>query len=340
MTEPSPSSTQARPFDRESFWTIVVALPALVSILRLWAEAGGDLETTLLLVSNVGPVNLIAGLVVTATWLVSAALVTIFAVGSLTRNALRAGVERLTWSALFAQLASAAPRWLRPIAFVLAALTWQLLYLPWLILAACAAFGWHPAGPRRRIVLWALAGVAYLTVVGPVVVAAIARGDVVPVAHLLMPPLLIALGATLPIPAGLVRPFAAAAQAATVLLVLAAAAPVLATPVLPLSVLTTVKAGDDQPPQPIRGHIVEVTDTTTAILRVRGGVEFIDNDQIAGRALCPDEDEAPRYRLWIFGMHVENSILQGVGRLRRPVVPIDPRCRPTLSEQRPGDSSG
>ncbi|ASW55813.1 hypothetical protein [Plantactinospora sp. KBS50] len=337
MSEPTPRAEPIRPFDREAFWTLVVALPALISILRLWAEAGGDLETTLLLVSNVGPVNLIAGLVVTATWLVSAVLVAIFAIGTVTRAALPGGTERYGWAALFARLAAAAPGWLRLIAFVLAALTWQLLFLPWLILAACAAFGWYPSGPRRRLVGWVLAGAGYLAATGPVVAAAVGRGYVVPLLHLLGPPVLLALGAARPMPAAAARPFASATQAGTALLALAAAAPVLATPVLPLSVVTVGVADEDQPPQPIRGHVVEVNDATTAILRAHGGVVFVDNQQVKARVLCPDEGATPRYRLWILGVHVENSFLQGAGRLRRPATPVDPRCRPTIPERAAGD---
>ncbi|HEY0696709.1 MAG TPA: hypothetical protein VGD43_02755, partial [Micromonospora sp.] len=329
----------ARPFDRESFWTVAVGLPALVSVLRLWAEAGGDLETTLLLVANVGPVNLFAGLVVTATWLVSAALVAVFAVGTLTRPGMPAGGGRLSWPTLFAQLDWAAPRWLRIIAFVLAGLTWQLLYLPLLLLAACATFGWHPGGSRRRLVGWGAAGLAYLAVFGPVAVSALVNGYLVPAALVLLPPVLLVLGASRPLPAGLARPFAVVAQSATVALVLLAVAPVLSTPVLPLSVVT-VTGPDGTPPQPIRGHVIEVNDATTAILRSRGGVDFIPNRRVADRILCPDQGQATRYRLWVFGLHVEDSLLQGIGRLRRPVTPLDPRCRPTILEREPGAEFG
>lgn len=333
---PTPPPTSARPFDRESFWTIAVGLPALVSVLRLWAEAGGDLETTLLLVANVGPVNLFAGLVVTATWLVSAALVTVFAIGSLTRTGVPAATDRIAWTSFFAQLSWATPSWLRIIAFVLAALTWQLLYLPLLILAACAAFDWHPGGPRQRLNRWIMAGLVYLAVFGPVAVSSIANGYVVPAAHVLVPPVLLALGATRPIPASLARPFASVAQGVTLALVLLAATPVLTTPVLPRGVIT-VTGSDGRAPQPVRGHVIEVNDATTAVLRMRGGVEFIPNDRVADRILCPDEGEAARYRVWLFGLHIEDSILQGAGRLRRPVVPLDPRCRPTIPERQPGE---
>ncbi|TWJ23968.1 hypothetical protein [Micromonospora endolithica] len=319
----------ARPFDREAFWTVAVGLPALVSVLRLWAEAG-DLETTLLLVANVGPVNLLASLVVTATWLVSAALVAVFTVGAVTRRGRRTGTATLTWGSLFAQLSWAAPRWLRIMAFALAALTWQLLYLPLLLLAACAAFGLHPTRPRRTG--WLLAAAAYLAVFGPVAVSATIQGYAVPALLVLAPPVLVALGATRPIPAGLARPFSSVAQVTALALVVLAAAPVFTAPVLPRGVVTVTGEGDE-PPQPVRGHVVEVNDTTTAVLRSSGGVEFIPNRRVGDRVLCPDEGRAARYRLFVFGLHIEDSVLSGAGRLRRPSPVLDPRCRPTVPER-------
>ncbi|MGN9808010.1 hypothetical protein ACTMSW_01445 [Micromonospora sp. BQ11] len=328
----APPPISDRPFDREAFWTVAVGLPALVSVLRLWAEAG-DLETTLLLVANVGPVNLLASLVVTATWLVSAALVAVFAVGAVTRRGRRSGSATLTWNSLFAQLSWAAPRWLRILAFALAALTWQLLYLPLLLLAAGAAFGVHPT--RRHRIGWLLAAVAYLAAFGPVAVSAVLAWYVVPALLVLAPPVLFALGATRPIPAGLARPFASVAQVAALALVVLAAAPVFTAPVLPRGVVAVTGEGDD-PPQPVRGHVVEVNDTTTVVLRSSGGVEFIPNGRVADRVLCPDEGQTARYRLFVFDLHIEDSVLSGAGRLRRPAPVLDPRCRPTVPERPAG----
>jgi hypothetical protein len=331
VARPGPA---ARTFDREAFWALAVGVPVLVSVLRLWAEAGGDLQTTLLLVANVGPVNLFAALVVTATWLVSATLVAVFAIGSMTREGAAAPAAPLTWPSFFAQLAAGAPYWLVIGTFVLAALTWQLAYLPLLILAGCATFPWRPKG-GLWLVGWAAAAVGYIAAFGPAAVQAIAGRHVVPAVLIILPPVLLALGAARPIPATLARPFAVLAQSAAVVLVLFAVTPILSAPVLPLSVVTVAEP-DDQPPKPIRGHVVEVNDTTTAILRVRGGVEFIPNAKIAARILCPDRGQAARYRVWVHGVHIEDSLLQGVGRSRRPVVMLDPRCRPTVPEREAG----
>jgi hypothetical protein len=43
--------------------------------------------------------------------------------------------------------------------------------------------------------------------------------------------------------------------------------------------------------------------------------------------LCPTEDELPRHRLRIHDFHIEDSLLEGLGRRVRPVHRIDAACR-------------
>jgi hypothetical protein len=146
----------------QALWTMIVAVPAFLSILRRWVEAGGDLQTTLLLVEHVNPVNLVTTLVVTATWLMTAALVAVFAAGSIAVaggagpggpvTAGTGGRRNAAASPLpFARWTAATPPWLKATTFTLAALTWQTLYLPTLLLAFLVTF--QPAavgaGPDR-----------------------------------------------------------------------------------------------------------------------------------------------------------------------------------------------
>jgi len=264
-------------------------------------------------------------------------LVAVFAIGSLTRAGAEPADRPVTWPSLFAQLTAAAPGWLRVAVFGLAALTWPVLHLPLLWLAWVATFGRHRSGPlsRWRVAGWALVAAGYGYLFGSTLLAAVAAGYALPAALIVAPPLLLAVGAARPAPAGLARHVAVAAQVATLALVPFVAAPLIATPVLPLSVIT-VTEGDGQPPRPVRGYVVEVNDNTTAVLRVRGGVDFVPNIKVAARILCPDQGQATRYRLWVHGVHVEDSLLQGLGRKRRPVVNFDPRCRPTVPEREPG----
>jgi hypothetical protein len=97
--------------DRQALWSLAVGVPALVSVLRLWIEAGGDLQTTLLLVSNVGPINLLATFVVTAAWLVSAVVVVVLALGRLGREVPLPGHNRIPWYLWTVRWANRTPSW-------------------------------------------------------------------------------------------------------------------------------------------------------------------------------------------------------------------------------------
>lgn len=343
---PVPDRGEPELIDRQGFWSLVVAVPVLLSVLRLWAEAGGDLQTTLLLVANVGAVNLFAALVVHGAWLVSAALVAIFAIGGITdpdAAADPAWAGRPAAPSLFCWLSRRAPLWLKISVFALAALTWKLLYAPLLILAFFAMFRdvlpqtmrppssrRAPTSPHRIHALQIVGVIGYAVVFAPTAAQAAEQRYLVPLMLIVVTPLLLILGAYHPVPRRLSRPFALVAQTGTIVLTLIAGAPVIAAPVLPLTVVTV--DGIDGP-EPVRGHVVEVNENSTVILRESGGVDFIPNTKVAEQILCPDRDQAPQYRLWIYGIHVEDNLLQGIGRNRHPRVTIDPRCRPAVPER-------
>jgi hypothetical protein len=314
--------------ERQSIWSLAVGIPALISVLRLWVEAGGDLQTTLLLVANVGPVNLLAALVVTAAWLVASALVVILALGRLCGAAPVPGPGRPPWYLWIGRWSAGTRGWVKLAAFGFAALTWQVLYLPLLVLAGCAAFDLRPSWRSGTRIAWLAAIIGYALLFGPVAVGAILNGYLLPAVLVLATPVLIALGATRPMPAQLAPAAARIAQVSAVVLFLAALAPVVVAPVLPLSVLT-VGPQAAQGTQFLRGSVVEANDATTAILLEDGGVEFVRTASVQARVLCPDRGQTPRYRLWLYGVHVEDSLLQGIGRARRPVQVVAPRCRKT-----------
>ncbi|MEK8109036.1 hypothetical protein NKG94_37965 [Micromonospora sp. M12] len=132
----------------QSFWTAVVGVPAIFSVLRLGVEAGGELQTTLLLVANVGPVNLLAGFLTTAARLLSTGMVAVFALGAVlavSADRLPPGTRRRP---LFARWADITPAWVVLASFLLALITWPLLYLPLLLPAFVAAFQLRPGRLR------------------------------------------------------------------------------------------------------------------------------------------------------------------------------------------------
>jgi len=343
----------------QSFWTLVVGVPALFSVLRLGVEAGGELQTTLLLVANVNPVNLAAALVTTAAQLVSAGLVTVFAVGAtLAVSADAAPTNRIgRRPPLFARWRRMTPPWAVAASFALALATWPILYLPLLLPAFAAAFQLSPARiEERRSLRWlgTLVGLgAYGVLMAPTVRDAWTQREFFAVLVIAAPPLLALLVAG-PIPAAVARPVAVTTQLAVLVTLCWAAIPVITAPVLPLTV-TTVRSGDGvgaatgaegdvatgsgsgadaggparsgAATENIRGHVITVDDVHAVILQERGGVRYVPVDRIEAQVLCPTEDELPRYRLRVWGLHVEDSLLEGLGRRVRPVTRVDAACR-------------
>ncbi|AVT36262.1 hypothetical protein [Plantactinospora sp. BB1] len=335
----------------QSFWTLVVGVPAIFSVLRLGVEAGGELQTTLLLVANVNPVNLAAALVTTAARLVSAGLVAVFAIGAVLLASAEAnpGHRIGRHPPLFARWRAITPPWVVIASFAVALATWPILYLPLLLPAFAAAFQLSPARlderriPRLLLLAALLAGYAVLML--PTLGDAWRQRELFATLVIAAPPLL-ALLVTGPVPVAVVRPLAMTVQVAVLVMLCWAALPVITTPVLPLTV-TTVRTVDDgtgatpaapeagpAAPDPaageverIRGHVITVDDVSMVILQERGGVRYVPTGGVEAQVLCPTEEELPRYRLRIHGFHVEDSLLEGMGRRVRPVHRIDAECR-------------
>ncbi|HET8683468.1 MAG TPA: hypothetical protein VFM54_16600 [Micromonosporaceae bacterium] len=335
---PAGAGATLRPRGSQAFWTVVVALPAAFSLLRLWVEAGGQVQTTLLLVANVSAINLLAAMFITGTRLVTMGLVAVFAIGGilgLSADAAEAAGSPLPRRPLFARWVEAAPLWLLTTTFVLAAATWQILYLPLLVPAFVATFQAIPAYRAQRAPQQLLAAtvalLAYAWTVWPMLGDAWRQHEHFALLMFVLPPLL-ALLVTEPVPAVLARLVATTAQPAVLALLVWAALPVLTTPVLPLTVTTATSA--DGTPEFIRGHVIGSDDTTTSILQERGGVRYLLNTTITARVLCPSPEELPVYRLRVRDFHIEDSLLEAVGRRVRPVTVTDAACRKAAAPAR------
>ncbi|MFG3687715.1 hypothetical protein [Micromonospora sp. NPDC047740] len=311
----------------QSFWTAVVGVPAVFSVLRLGVEAGGELQTTLLLVANVGTVNLLAGFLTTAARLLSAGLVAVFALGAV----LRVSVDRMPPGVrrpLFVRWVDVTPAWFAVASFLLALVTWPLLYLPLLVPAFAAAFQLSPGRLHEQVVprvLLLCAGfTGYLWLLAPTLLDAWQQRELLALVLLVVPPVL-ALFVTGPLPAAVIRPLASVTEAAVLATLVWAALPVISTPVLPLTVTTIESAPGVS--EDIRGHVVTVDDVNVVLLQERGGVRYLPVDQVRAQVLCPSEEELPRRQLRIRDFHVEDSLLEGLGRRVRPVNRIDAACR-------------
>ncbi|SCL39902.1 hypothetical protein GA0074692_5526 [Micromonospora pallida] len=330
MSTPVTDQAERRARASQSFWTLVVGVPAVFSVLRLAVEAGGELQTTLLLVANVGPVNLIAGFLTTAAQLLSTVLVAIFALGAV--FAVSADQPDLAAVSarrpLFARWTDITPAWLVLASFLFALVTWELLYLPLLLPAFAAAFQITPErlherlAPRLLLLTALLAGYGWLVL--PTMLDAWWQRDLVALLLFGGPPLL-AVAVAGPLPRAVLRPLAPLTQAAVLVILVWAALPVITTPVLPLTVVTVANPVGGS--EDVRGHVVAVDDVNMAVLETRGGVRFVPVDRVEAQVLCPNEDELPRHRLRIHDFHVEDSLLEGLGRRVRPVHRIDAACR-------------
>ncbi|MEV4119436.1 hypothetical protein [Micromonospora sp. NPDC049645] len=313
----------------QSFWTAVVGVPAIFSVLRLGVEAGGELQTTLLLVANVGPVNLLAGFLTTAARLLSTGLVAVFALGAVlavSADRLPPGTRRRP---LFARWADITPAWVVLASFLLALITWPLLYLPLLLPAFAAAFQLRPGRlherlvPRLLLIGAVLAGYGWLML--PTLRDAVQQGDEWLVLALLVVPPLLALFIAGPLPGLVIRPLASVTEVAVLATLVWAAVPVISTPVLPLTVTTV--GPESGPTEDVRGHVVTTDDVNMVILQEKGGVRYVPVGLVRAQVLCPSEEELPRHQLRILDFHVEDSLLEGMGRRVRPVHRIDAACR-------------
>ncbi|MFG1924899.1 hypothetical protein [Cryptosporangium sp. NPDC048952] len=299
-----------------------MALPAALSLLRLWIEAGGQFQTTLLLVQNVNPVNLFATTFLVSMRLVTGVLVLAFALGGVLSRS--PGFEK-RW---LAHWTTRTPPWLLVVVFALALATWQILYLPLLIpafvLVAQATREWRATRSRNRFAVLGVLLVAYGAVVWPTWVDAYDQREYVVLGMLAAPPVL-ALGVGGRVPGWFAVPLTVVGPIAVLAFALAAAAATMTMPVLPLTV-TTVN-GTDGESTSIRGYVVGSDDELTAILQESGGVRYVHNDDVVTRVLCPAGPDVPVYRLRVHDLHIEDSLLEAWGRRVRPAPLDDATCR-------------
>jgi hypothetical protein len=97
----------------------------------------------------------------------------------------------------------------------------------------------------------------------------------------------------------------------------------LRVPVLPASAVEVGPAGG--PLHVMRGQLVTVDDTSTTLLKSSGDVDFIPDNDVQSRIICPSVPRAPDSRVSVRGWPVEASALSWVAPTR-PVTAVDPRC--------------
>lgn len=315
-------------------WTLALlpAFPIVLLVLRLWHLSRQDLNTMLLLVQNIGPLDLVSSLVISLMWVPPAVLLTGHALGLLYEvSAPEAAARRSTW---LTRATNRTPDWVVGFTVLWALLTWQLQYLPALAMVALVILGLtvrkrYPDAPQRILVLCRIvpvvAAVLGYVVLWPAIIGAADNGETTLVLLLTVPPLL-APALTGPIPGRVALPVihvpaAAAALAGPFILI----AIFLRTPVLP-SVAIQLDAPADGAASVLLGYVVAVDDTVTTLLDDTGTVRFVPNSTIEARVLCGGAESVPTSEVDLFDWHVEQSLMewQLPNRDPRPVDAV--RC--------------
>jgi hypothetical protein len=331
VDDPPEPNPRRRPRASQAFWTLAVALPAAFSLLRLWIEAGGQVQIVLLLAENVGATNLLVAMFITGTRVITMGLVAIFAIGGVlgvSADAAKALGTPLRRRPLFVRWTEAAPLWFLGTTFILALATWPILYLPLLLPALVAAFQTTPIyrdlSVVQRLLVAAVTLVPYTWLIWPTISSAWRQNERFALSLFVLPPLL-ALMIGGPVPALLARAIAVVIQPAVLILLAWAALPVISAPVLPLTVTTV--SNPDGTTEFIRGHIIGTDDEMISVLQEHGGVRYIRHDVVTARILCPSPLELPVYQLRVRDFHVEDSLLEAIGRRVRPAPVTDAVCR-------------
>ncbi|EEP75220.1 hypothetical protein MCAG_05547 [Micromonospora sp. ATCC 39149] len=327
--------------------TLLPAFPVLLLVLRLWQLSRQDMSTMLLLVQYVSPLGLLSALLIALVWAFPLGVLTFGVLGRLLRLSApeRFDPER----SLLASWTARTPGWVLSAAVALGALTWQLRFLPTLLmlglwLLALRTRYLHPDQPTRILVVavalpLAAAVLAY-SVLYAAIVAAVWEGELTTAALLAVPPAAAVL-LTGPIP-GWSAPVLTHGLAYTVaaVLPLVMGAVFLRVPVLPTAAVELAPQGavDASPgggaapapavradPVVVLGALITVTDTSTIVLDRAAGVRFLPNGRVRSQVLCPEAARVPYSVVTVHGWPVEETVLDWM-MPRRPVADPDVRC--------------
>lgn len=300
--------------DREWALTLVPAFPLLLLVLRVWFLARQDLQTVLLVLQSANTLGLVASLLISMVWAVPALLLVLRALYLLQ---LVSEVQSRSW---LARVEVRTPVWVSVPAAGLAALSWQLRFLPALLLLVLLIAGLEvrhrvraslPVGP-----VWAAVSVlvvlpAALWLIPAAYRAATEHDDLV-TAALIVVPLLLAPLLPGPIPPRVARwllPGLATVVVIAVPIVLGQR--YLDAPVLPRVAVRYVDGaattGGAERVQ--RGSLVSVDDRFVTVLDSGGRVHFIDNTRVRSQVLCSTGPEPPTTDAEANGWQVEQSVL-------------------------------
>ncbi|MFI2666222.1 hypothetical protein [Micromonospora carbonacea] len=312
--------------------TLLPAFPLALLVLRVWYLSRQNLSAMLLVVQYISPLGLISGLFVALVWAIPAAILTLRALGAL----LAVSTDTDESGSLLARTTRRMPDWVVVLAVGSGALTWQLRFLPTLLMLSVAIVGLvtrqrHP-GNRSLLLATGIAlpvGAAVLayTWLAPGIAAALAAGEAVTVSLLLLPPASAVL-LTGPVPSWSARAVTHwTALGGALLAPFVLGAIFLRAPILPVQAVEVgAEPWADNQPVVLLGHLIAVDDRMTTLLDRHGRVHFVPNDQVVSRALCPEPKQVPVSRVHIRGWQVERTALEWLAPAEGAVT-TDPRCQ-------------
>ncbi|MEU7574612.1 MULTISPECIES: hypothetical protein [unclassified Micromonospora] len=319
--------------------TLLPAFPVLLLVLRLWQLSRQDMSTMLLLVQYVSPLGLLSALLIALVWAFPLVVLMFGVLGRLLRLS---APERFDPDrSLLASWTARTPGWVATAAVALGALTWQLRFLPTLLMLALCLLALrtrylYPDRPNRILLVsvaipLAVAVLEYAAL-APAAWTALHVGEPTTAVLLVVPPAATVL-LTGAIP-GWIAPAVThgLAYAVAAVLPLVTGAVFLAAPVLPTTAVevappaSETATGDGEvASEVVLGALITVTDTSTIMLDRAAVVRFLPNDHVRSQVLCPQARPVPYSVVTVHGWPVEETVLDWM-MLRRPVTVQDVRC--------------
>jgi len=315
--------------DRQWLLSLLPAFPIILLVLRLWYLSRQDLPTMLLLVQHVSPLGLVSALLISLIWVFPVVMLVTGALGALLRASAADPLR-----SRFGRATARTPDWVLGLAGLIAAVTWQLRFLPALLMLSLMIAGLRVRAGHQGDRVWRTLALAVPVAVavleyawlGPAIAFAARAGELVTLLLLALPPAA-AVALTGPIPARAAHPFTSrTAAAGAVLAPFVVGALFLRTPVLPTTALELDPEQPHGPVQVLRGFVIDVDDTMTTLLDDGGAVLFIPNTRVRSKVLCPGAARPPAGETEVHGWPVEETVLQWVAPRRLPAT-VDPRCR-------------
>lgn len=339
------------PANRQWLRVLLPALPLVLLVLRLWELSRQDLQTMLLLIQYVNPVGLITALVVALIWVLPAVILTVRTLSVVLLVSDPDSGSRL------ARESDRMPGWVVVVAVLLAAFTWQLRFLPTLLMSVLMivcldarrrytrhSAMWHahclglPIAVAILCYIWLAPGIAMAFVIGS------AAEDMNGLLLLLPPALAVLLSGPVPLWAARAvtrgTAIGAAVLAPILFVVIFTRAPILPTVAMEVEGEETCRLLDHYVSHRsvcvLLGQVITVDDRMVTLLRLDGSVAFVPNAAQRSRVLCATDEETPTSRVDVRGWPVESRVLDWIIPPSRRTE-LDPRCEGRPLPPEPAD---